>query len=292
MTHWSCSRALSLSASLLLVPGCLSTAEPKAPTPGVVSRWSTDFSRIDWMSEWSPKKTGSFGRDNTSVEEDAQSPGGRFLRVRYYKGGASPSASRRDGVREGGAQVLGTFESGPVDHVFLRYFVRFPANFDFVKGGKLPGFYGGAQISGGHIPDGTNGFSTRFMWRTDGQGEVYAYLPSSTRFGTSLGRGSWLFAREQWQCIEQELKLNTPGAADGSVHVWLDGKPVYQNEQLLFRTTGSLRAEGVFFSTFFGGGDSSWAPPSDTYADFAAFAVGPTRVGCDLAGSARAEAKP
>jgi hypothetical protein len=281
-----------LVMSVLLVPACLSTPEPKAPPPGVVSSWSTEFSRIDWMSEWSPKKTGSFGRDNTSVEEDAKSPGGRFLRVRYYKGGASPSASRRDGVREGGAQVLGTFESGPVDHVFLRYFVRFPANFEFVKGGKLPGFYGGAQISGGHIPDGTNGFSTRFMWRTDGQGEVYAYLPSSTRFGTSLGRGSWHFARDQWQCIEQELKLNTPGTADGAVHVWLDGKPVYQNEQLLFRTTASLRAEGVFFSTFFGGGDSSWAPPADTYADFAAFAVAPARVGCTLAGSVKRGENP
>jgi hypothetical protein len=278
--------------ALLLTAGCLNTPEPKAPAIGVVSRWATEFSRVDWMSEWAPQKTGSFGKDNTSVESDSASPGGRFLRVRYYKGGASPSASRRDGVREGGAQVLGTFESGPVEHVFLRYFVRFPADFDFVKGGKLPGFYGGSQISGGHIPDGTNGFSTRFMWRTGGQGEVYAYLPSSTRFGSSLGRGSWSFARGKWQCIEQELKLNTPGEPNGFVHVWLDGEPVFQTEQLLFRTAASLRVEGVFFSTFFGGGDASWAPPSDTYADFAAFAVGPTRVGCQLAGSGQSGGVP
>jgi len=278
--------------ALFCAAGCLSTPEPKAPALGVVSRWSTSFERVDWMSEWAPQKTGAFGKDNTSVESDPQSPGGRFLRVRYYKGGASPSASRRDGIREGGAQVLGTFESGPVEHAFLRYFVRFPEAFNFVKGGKLPGFYGGSQISGGHIPDGTNGFSTRFMWRSDGQGEVYAYLPSSTRFGTSLGRGSWSFARGKWQCIEQELALNTPGQPNGFVHVWLDGQPVFQDEQLLFRTAGSLRVEGVFFSTFFGGGDASFAPPADTYADFAAFAVGPTRVGCRLSGSSQSGGMP
>ena len=68
--------------TLLALASCLSTPEPKAPVAGAVSRWSTEFSRIDWMSEWSPKKSGAFGRDNTSVEEDAQSPGGRFLRVR------------------------------------------------------------------------------------------------------------------------------------------------------------------------------------------------------------------
>jgi hypothetical protein len=175
---------------------------------------------------------------------------------------------------------MGAFERGPVDHAFLRYYLRFPKDFDFVKGGKLPGFYGGTEVSGGRTPDGTNGFSTRFMWRTDGQGEVYTYMPSSPKFGTSLGRGSWKFSRDKWQCIEQELVLNTPGRSDGVVRVWLDGQPVYANEGLALRTVASLRIEGVFFSTFFGGGDESWAPPADTYADFAAFATGPKRIGC------------
>jgi hypothetical protein len=40
-----------------------------------------------------------------------------------------------------------------------------------------------------------------------------------------------------------------------------------------FRTVGSLRIDGLFFSTFFGGGDSSWASPVDQHADFAGFAV-------------------
>ena len=276
------SAAVGLALSLSSV-ACLSTVEPKSATAGGSSTpWSTTFERVNWSSEWLPKDKGSFGLDNTSVEEDPQSPGGRFLRVRYYQGGASPSASRRVGVKEGGAQLMGQLPSGPTERLYLRYFLRFPADFEFVKGGKLPGFYGGQNISGGHIPDGTDGFSTRFMWRTAGQGEVYVYMPSSTRFGTSLGRGSFQFEPGKWHCIEQQLSLNTPGQADGKVKVWLDSQPVFEQGALLFRTVPELRIEGVFFSTFFGGGDESWAPPRDTHADFAAFATASARVGCQV----------
>jgi hypothetical protein len=107
-------------------------------------------------------------------------------------------------------------------------------------------------------------------------------MPSSTKFGTSLGRGSFHFTPGKWHCLEQELNLNTPGQADGLVRVWLDSEAVFEQQQLLFRSVGQLRIEGVFFSTFFGGGDASWAPPRDTHADFAAFATGGTRVGCKL----------
>ncbi len=264
---------------------CLSTPEPSAPARGEVSRWYAPLEHNHWLGEFTPKDKGAFGLDNVSLEQEPNGPEEHFLRVRYFKGSASPSASRRAGVKEGGAQWLGQLPGGSADHAFLRYYVRFAPDFDFVKGGKLPGFYGGTMLSGGRIPDGTNGFSTRFMWRSDGQGEVYVYMPSSTRFGTSLGRGSWHFKRGDWQCIEQELVLNTPGALDGVVRVWLDGEPVFEQQALLFRTVPGLRIEGLFFSTFFGGGDPSWAPPNDTHADFGGFAIAPERVGCSKKGA-------
>ena len=276
-------RLAAVLAASACVAACLSTPEARnAVASGNASPWSSNFERVNWESEWLAKDKGSFGLDNVSVEDDAQSPGGRYLRVRYYKGGASPSASRRVGVKEGGAQLLGQLPGGPADKLFLRYFVRFASDFDFVKGGKLPGFYGGTNISGGHIPDGTDGFSTRFMWRTEGQGEVYVYMPSSTRFGTSIGRGSFRFEPGKWHCLEQELDLNTPGQADGQVRVWLDSQAVFEQGALFFRSVPGLQIEGVFFSTFFGGGDESWAPPRDTYADFAAFATAGSRVGCKV----------
>jgi hypothetical protein len=59
------------------------------------------------------------------------------------------------------------FYADPVDltqasTVTLSYKVFFPADFDFVMGGKLPGLFGGRPgCSGGDA--GTDCFSTRFM---------------------------------------------------------------------------------------------------------------------------------
>src|SRR5690606_28907803 len=40
----------------------------------------------------------------------------------------------------------------PVEQARLRYKVFIPKDFDFVKGGKLPGLAGGSANTGGHIP--------------------------------------------------------------------------------------------------------------------------------------------
>jgi hypothetical protein len=153
----------------------------------------------------------------------------------------------------------------------LRYSLRFQPGFQFVKGGKLPGFFGGSGGSGGIHHD--DGFSTRYMWRTNGAGEVYAYLPGASGDGESLGRGSWTFTPGRWTTIEQQIHLNTPGRADGTVTVWLNGRQVFTKPDLTYRTTPDLHIDGLMFSTFFGGGDPSWASPTNQYIDFAGFTI-------------------
>ena len=108
-------------------------------------------------------------------------------------------------------------------------------------------------------------------WRAGSDGEVYAYLPTSQDHGTSLGRGRWRFPANRWVAIEQRVKLNTPGASDGEVAVWHHGRQVFVQRGMTYRTTDQLKIDGLFFSTFFGGGDESWASPVDQYADFAGF---------------------
>ncbi|NJN86911.1 MAG: polysaccharide lyase [Leptolyngbyaceae cyanobacterium SL_7_1] len=137
----------------------------------------------------------------------------------------------------------------------------------------MPGIYGGNAPSGGKIPNGTDGFSTRFMWRSGGKGEVYAYLPTSTSYGTSIGNGAWSFKTGVWHRLEQQVVLNNPGQDNGMIRVWLDGNQVWQQTGLRFRTADSLKINGIFFSTFFGGGDLSWATPADVSIDFANFSV-------------------
>lgn len=227
-----------------------------------------------------PQERGSFGlEDRTRIIRSDDSRFPKVLRVYFPANSASNRSAEGDGTTAGGAQLYLKLADGAADRLYLRYYVRFPEGFDFVKGGKLPGLYGGTVTSGLRIPDGTDGFSTRYMWRRDGDAEIYAYLPTSEEHGTSLGRGSWTWKTGKWTCVEQEVRLNTPGQSDGSVTVWLDGEEEQRVDSLTFRTVDSLHIEGIFFSTFFGGGDSSWASPKNQYADFAAFAISDRRIG-------------
>lgn len=58
--------------------------------------------------------------------------------------------------------------------MLLSYELAFDTNFQFVKGGKLPGVRGGPSTTGcdgGKEPNGTDCFSARLMWRKDAAGE-------------------------------------------------------------------------------------------------------------------------
>jgi hypothetical protein len=232
--------------------------------------WSSDFSQ-DW-SHWQIQDIDNWGEENRSIiAGDDRFP--RILRVRYPGGSASPTVHRETDAPLGGTQFYAQLGLPIQDSLRLSYYVRFSENFDFVKGGKLPGLFGGVGNTGGEIPDGEDGFSTRYMWRRSGDGEVYAYLPTSEEHGTSIGRGSWSFRPDTWYHLEQEVTLNQPGVANGRIRVWVNDRLVLQQDDLMFRSVETLKIEGILFSTFFGGSDRSWATPNDAFADFADFKV-------------------
>ncbi|PMR69777.1 hypothetical protein CR158_09015 [Halomonas heilongjiangensis] len=211
--------------------------------------------RRHWGTE---KNVERLGAGQTGLGE----PG---IRVHYPEGTSSPGDDE-----EGGAG----FYTEPAalagaERACLTYRVRFEPGFDFVKGGKLPGLYGGEAPSGGETADGENGFSMRLMWREQGQGELYEYVVDQE--GTSVGRGAWTFPSGQWVTIEQEIVLNDPGEANGLARLWIDGQPVLEQRDIVYRTTPELTIDGLMFSTFFGGSGGEWRTPRDQYADFAAF---------------------
>ncbi|GAA5975727.1 hypothetical protein JCM11641_005849 [Rhodosporidiobolus odoratus] len=142
-------------------------------------------------------------------------------------------------------------------NVTFSYSVFFPADFDFVKGGKLPGLYGGHEgCSGG--AESEDCFSTRTMWRKDGMGELYLYAPRDdqppalcetkpvsycdTTYGMSIGRGAWTFQRGAWTTVRQNLKLNNPGVADGAIEIWVNDALVLSSDAVVFRKNLSKSA--------------------------------------------------
>jgi hypothetical protein len=229
--------------------------------------------QLPWMKKWQTSDRGSWGLNNLEIIKDSTQKFDRVLRVRYPANSASPTVAKKEGNPVGGSQFYNKLNLSPQDSLTLSYYVRFSENFNFVKGGKLPGLFGGKGNNGGNIPDGTDGFSTRYMWRRNGDGEIYAYLPTSKKHGTSIDRGSWQFKPGQWYYLKQQITLNQLDRQNGSIRVWVNDRKVIDRTGLVFRTTNTLKIDGILFSTFFGGNDSSWATPQDVYVDFADFSV-------------------
>lgn len=239
--------------------------------------WRDDFK--SGFGGWGELKF-QFGVENISFVSD---PDGRFpklLRVHYPKKSLDPGSALKGQAPLGGVQFTSRFDLMKVpasDSIMLSYAVRFDEGFDFVRGGKLPGLYGGIPRSGGKTPTGFDGYSTRVTWRENGKGALYAYLPTNSAthkgitYGTVLGAGTWQFKPGKWTQVSHYIKLNKPGVNDGQLAIWIDGVRVHQECGLRFRDTPKLRLDGIFFSTFFGGNEPSWASRVDTHADFADF---------------------
>jgi len=199
---------------------------------------------------------------NLQLKKRPEAPSPYVLELAIPKGAINPGNKL---APRGGAGYHWTPEL-PADTrtACLSYSVWFPQDFDFVKGGKLPGLFGGTGPSGGKKVTGTNGFSTRYMWRRKGDGEVYAYIIGNDRRGISLERGAWRFPRGKWTRLEQEVILNTPGKPDGMVRVCVNGKLMMEKTGLVYRTTRDVTISGIMAHVFFGGKKPSWASTKDT----------------------------
>lgn len=114
-----------------------------------------------WASEWGiPKSSGwAWPKDggNYDIVKDPSGSSDMVLRVEYPKGSSNPANTPQGGIGFY-AQPIELREEAKL--VVLEYKLFFPKGFDFVKGGKLPGLYGGHEgCSGG--ADASSCFSTR-----------------------------------------------------------------------------------------------------------------------------------
>jgi len=212
----------------------------------------------------------AWGLANLSSGRDKANP--KVIQVRYPAGSINPGNTD---APVGGAGFLLPWPGQRHAHgACLHYDVKFPAGFAFARGGKLPGLYGGQAPTGGERTRDGTGFTTRFMWRPNGAGEVYAYtLGKSAHYGDSLGRGAFYFFPGHWHGLEQEIQVNRPGSADGVIRVWVDGVQVLEKTNAVFRDEAEVTFDGLIFSTFFGGHDPSWASPVDQTVEFRNFSL-------------------
>jgi len=210
------------------------------------------------------------------------------VQVVYPAGSAHPS-----GTILGGTGLYAVpLDLSAATSVTLTYQVYFPKGFNWAKGGKLPGLYGGhVSCTGGF--DALDCFSTRYMFRAAGAGEIYMYVDQSiqnsgfcnlppqttcdTEYGDSLGQGSFYFTPGSWDTLSQTISLNSFSGIvpnqDGIVQVSFNGKQVINFNKVIYRTLPTVGHQGIIFMTFFGGSDMTWATPTLQYTYYKNFVL-------------------
>lgn len=230
----------------------------------------------EWRSLWPGTKWAN-GPDEGRLavdEEISIAAGGKAIRVLYPQGGQQSGNS--------GAQWFIDI-GGEYEDLYMSYWVRFDEDFDFVLGGKLPGFGGAVSFD-----DRTHEWSGRLMWREEGKAEFYIHVPAENDFDPG-DRFWWntegfqaTFVPGRWHHIEIHLRMNTPGRHDGLAEGWFDGVKAAHYPTFYFRDTPTqtARIAWVFFSTFFGGSSSDiWQARKDEHAWFDDIQVSTTRIG-------------
>ncbi|KAI0355080.1 hypothetical protein OH77DRAFT_1496264 [Trametes cingulata] len=197
-----------------------------------------------------PSPTPANSNSNSSADSSAA-----FLQLFYPANSVNPAQSP-----QGGADFYATpLDLSRARNVSLEYSVFFPADFDFVEAGKLPGIYGGHDgCSGGD--DALECWSTRLMWRAKGLGELYLYAPKDKQtpalcatppqsvcdaaYGLSIGRGAFAFAPGNWTHVRQTVTLNTPGMQDGGFALDVDGVRVIERGDVYYRGAPVQEGDG------------------------------------------------
>ena len=189
-------------------------------------------------------------------------------------------AKNKVGPREGGAQWRLNLDKS-YDELYVQFKIKFARDFDFKRGGKLPGLQGGSVATGGK--DSPKGFSARIMWREGGFVNQYIYYPTKSGdwgrdiYWFDLGSNNLekiKFKLGKWHTIKTRIKINEfKFKGNGYITSWLDGKLVLHQDINLKIKGEEYGIDNFNFVTFFGGNDESWSPEKNEEIYFDDFII-------------------
>lgn len=225
--------------------------------------YNTEMQNKDWKVNWSNNMY-----KFATIVDDSPHSGGKSLKISY---------PANEQANTGAAWLVPSQKE-----YYLSYWVKFEQNFDFngskLSGGKLPGMGSGDLCSGGQPCTGTNGFTSRYMWREDGKATLYLYHMGNTGkygedfdFQGSDGRDKY-FQPGKWHNLVQRVRINDGTLSNGEIDVWMDKEQVLDLDNLKF-VTNNDGVDSLYFSSFHGGNGSEWWPERDVSAYFDDFVV-------------------
>jgi hypothetical protein len=221
----------------------------------------SDFETVDWGDDW------TFGTGDSTLDTVGADPARGFeplqetaLRVELTAGGHYGMNVGFDFADEVGSEP---------EQIYFRYYLRFGDDWDTVDGGKMPGISGTYDRAGwgGRPSDGTNGWSAR--------GSFSVMPPPGNPLGETIPMGHYVYhadmdgiygdidlwqrdyrgylERNRWYCVEQYLKMNTPGQNDGILRAWVDGRLSYERTNWRWRDGDGLKIERIWMNVYHGG---------------------------------------
>ncbi len=235
-------------------------SDPAAPSADVL--FSCTFESDSWFKEWGLRAADPH---TALVAEDADLKfepfRGKALRIKVDRGGhygvSIPFAFQK---RVG-------FEP---EEVYFRYYLRLADDWNPRRGGKFPGFGGtyGRAGWGGRRVNGRDGWSARGLFRgqKDGKTPIGFYCYHADMRGQYGSEWVWdrdnlgLLENNRWYCIEQYVKMNTPGKNDGILRGWVDGRLAFEKTDIRMRDVPALKIESVWVNIYLGG---TWTAERD-----------------------------
>jgi hypothetical protein len=203
--------------------------------------------------------------ENVAIARLEDGPAPVAMAVSLPKGSTSPLGSPKGGMSF-------PWQPRPVQGktaACLSYNVLLPADFQFNRGGVLPGI-SGADVVGPSV----EGFTARMAWRpgTGGGATLRVTSGGETR-SIPADYESFAFPSGRWVKLEQEVVLNTPKHADGVLRVWVDGRLALERTDLVYRMKPGVTLSGVVADVFYGTEEGAGAAPKDTKVSLTPFEI-------------------
>lgn len=267
-----CIRSIAL-LSILQMP-LVAQEKPDARKPFFQCDFEDEQWWLGWKLDQAPPRTAAI---KSGKDLQFQPHKGRALRIRVDEGGHYGVSLVYRFAKQIGREP---------EEVYFRYYIRLAPDWNPERGGKLPGIGGtyGRAGWGGRPVDGTDGWSARGLFgdQQDGKTPVgfYAYhadMPG--KYGEN-----WYWERDgfdgleknRWYCIEQHVRMNTPGKKDGILRAWVNDKLVYEKSDVRMRHVDSLKIETVWINVYYGG---SWTATNNYHLFIDDIAISEHRIG-------------
>ena len=162
-------------------------------------------------------------------------------------GGSKAIEATYQGNENGSARIVArTSLKRPGKEFTLCYDVKFAKDFDFAKGGKLPGLGPEKPVTGGD-PMRSDGWSARLMWQKEGGVISYIYHQDQPgKYGDSK-KANIKLETGKFHAITLQVTINSAGdQADGRVAIYIDGTK--QIEHPAIRLRGEDRKKALIAS--------------------------------------------